>query len=142
MLNKKQEKQKKQELDYLDLLSCKFKFNGTSIEEGFDCMTFIIEMGKRRGIKIPNINHVGITLEESSSLFKVKEHFDLFEEVKKDKDTLVLMKNPFGVIGHVGYMLDKNSFIHMTKDYGVQVTRVIDRVYKNKIVGFYLPKET
>jgi len=130
----------KQELDYLDLLSCKFKFNGTNVNEGFDCMTFIIEMGKRRGIKVPNINHVDLTLESSQALFKEQKYYDLFQEVKRDKNTLVLMKNPNGVIGHVGYMLDKNNFIHMTKNYGVQVNKVTDKAYINKIVGYYLPK--
>lgn len=141
MKQKKHEKQEKYYEDYLDLLNCKFKFNGISKEEGFDCMTFIIEMGRRRGIKIPNINHINTSLNKSYLMFQEKEHYDLFKEVPKDKNTLVLMKNQFGQVGHVGFMLDKDNFIHMTKDGGVIVTRVNDRVYKNRIVGYYLPKE-
>lgn len=129
------------DIDYLDLLSCKFKFNGNSKEEGFDCMTFIVEMGKRRGMKVPNINHIDITLEESPNMFKEQKYYDLFNEVQRDKDTLVLMKNPFGVIGHVGYMIDKSHFIHMTKNAGALVTKVTDKTYRNRIVGYYLPKE-
>lgn len=134
-------KQQKQEYDYLDLLSCKFKFNGASIEEGFDCMTFVIEMGKRRGLKIPNINHSNITVNKSFLLFKEPKHYKLFKEVKQGKDTLVLMKNEKGIINHVGYMIDKNNFIHITKDNGVNVTKVTDRLYKKRIVGYFLPNE-
>ena len=130
----------KQDMDYLDLLNCKFKFNGTNIEEGFDCMTFIIEMGKRRGMLVPNINHENIKLEESHKLFKEDKYYDLFIETKPNKNVLVLMKNPFGVIGHVGFMLDRNTFIHMTKDYGVQVNKITDKNYKHRIVGYYIPK--
>jgi len=135
------DKNKGQEMDYLDLLHCKFTYKGTSIEEGFDCFTLVIEMGKRRGIKIPNINRLNISLEQTPLLFDRQENYDLFEEVKRAKDTLVLLKNPFGVIGHVGYMLDRNNFIHMTENEGCQVSKVTDRMWKNRIIGYYLPKE-
>jgi cell wall-associated NlpC family hydrolase len=131
---------KKYEYDYLDLLKCKFKYDGQNINEGFDCMTLVIEIGKRRNVKIPNLNYLGIDLLHSHKLFTETNYIDYFKEVPKQENTIVLMKNPYGVIGHVGFMIDKNNFIHMTADKGVMVTKVTDKIYKNRIVGYYLPK--
>jgi len=128
-------------IDYLDLLHCKFTYKGTTKEEGFDCFTLVIEMGKRRGIKVPNINRINIKLDQTPLLFEKQENHDLFKEVQRAKDTLVLLKNPFGAIGHVGYMLDRNHFIHMSTDEGCVVSKVTDKKWKNRIIGYYLPKE-
>jgi len=136
-----QEAKKSQELDYLDLLHTKFKYGGTSIEEGFDCFTLASEMARRRGIVIPNVNKQKIPVSKASIMFADTYNKELFREVPKGKNVLVLMKNPFGQISHIGFMIDSNNFIHMTGEYGCLITKTSDATYKKRIVGYYLPKD-
>jgi len=122
--------------DYYKYLGAPYKFNGSSISEGFDCINLCIQIGKDRGINIPNINHKNNSINNYFSLFNIRNDNTQFKKVQQQKDVLVVFKVG-GRISHVGYMLDNDNFIHIMEKSNVSIERISDGTWKNRVIGFY-----
>lgn len=125
-------------LDYIKYLGVNYKYNGNSILEGFDCINLCCAIAKDRGIYLPNINHTDFNINNYGLRMKeVKDTPNIWKKVAPQENALVLFKI-HGVIKHVGYMIDKYSFIHITEGSKVTVERLTSPQWNKRIEGFYV----
>lgn len=122
--------------DYLKYLGVPYTFNGTSLEEGFDCITLCNAIAKDRGIPMMNVNHINTNINTYHYLFNLKDDKTLWENVLPQGNVLVVFKVA-GKISHVGYMLDKLNFIHILENSKVTVEKITNPTWNKRIVGFY-----
>lgn len=120
-----------------DLLGARYKRNGRDASKGFDCYGLAIEVSRRLGHALPDIE-------------KARERDYDFEECRKDilKEVkavevnepgecgdVVLMREASGAMSHIGIYLGNGQIIHCDK-IGVHVDRVsrlrglIGRIYR------------
>lgn len=120
-----------------DLIGCRYKVNGRSVKEGFDCYGLAIEVEKRFGHFLPDLEEIkelnrNLPLCEAKclSIVNVKE----VDEPTEEGDIL-FFKDKVGIMNHIGVYLGDGRFIHCN-EYGVHIERVvyhkvmIGRVYK------------
>lgn len=122
--------------DYYKYLGVNFKFNGNSIEEGYDCINLCCAIAKDRGVPMMNINHEFTNINTYHYLFNIRET-SVWEKLNKPMaDTLVVFKIN-GKISHVGYMLDELQFVHIMEHSKVTVEKITSLQWERRIVGFY-----
>lgn len=126
------------EANLMKYLGTKYTFGGTTIEEGFDCLTLCCAIAKERGYYIPNINHSHHTLKTHHIM--LTEHANtpsLWQEFDSPTpDTLVTFKIN-GALRHVGYMLDTLHFIHITDNAKVTIEKLTSPQWERRIYKFY-----
>lgn len=119
-----------------DLLGVRYRFNGRDIKKGFDCYGLAIEVSKRFGHTLPDIEEVRkkdrdfLTCEgKVIGAVNLKQ----INEPSKASDIL-LIKGSTGVFQHIGVYLGNGWFIHCN-ELGVHLDRVSQ--YKNLIGRVY-----
>lgn len=119
-----------------DLLLCTFDENGTGPEQ-FNCWNLCREIYHRAGRELPVQN------EYIKDLFhrdKVIKEFrkNMFKKINQPEFlAIVTIKLRSRCITHMGCMINKIQFIHISRQFGVSITRLDDRKWKNKIEGLY-----
>lgn len=125
--------------DCYKYLGTNFKFNGNSIEEGFDCINLCCAIAKDRGIPMKNINHSFTNIDNYHNLFEQKDNNSEWLPLTHLDDltnSLVVFKIN-GKISHVGYMLDDVMFIHIMEHSKVTIEKITSPQWERRIVGFY-----
>lgn len=125
--------------DCYKYLGTNFKFNGNSIEEGFDCINLCCAIAKDRGVPMKNINHSFTNIDNYHNLFEQKDNNSEWLPLTNLDDltnSLVVFKIN-GKISHVGYMLDEVMFIHIMEHSKVTVEKITSPQWERRIVGFY-----
>jgi len=116
-----------------DLLAVRYVENGRSREEGFDCYGLAIEVCRRFGYEIPDLEEAKVKgydffkcMQKGVSLSKVKE-----VDYPLEPADVVFLKNNVGVLDHIGVCLGNGLMIHCNR-YGVH----IDKIHKwDKRIG-------
>ena len=116
-----------------DLVGCPYKVHGRSKEEGFDCYGIDIEVLKRGGIYIPDIDYEH--LEEYESVFLEMLKRVEYRKVNKPKKLTVIVFKVRGEPTHTGIYLGEGLFIHSTKNVGV-IVEPLHR-WKKRVEGYY-----
>lgn len=125
--------------DCYKYLGTNFKFNGNSIEEGFDCINLCCAIAKDRGVPMKNINHSFTNIDNYHNLFEQKDNNSEWLSLTHLDDltnSLVVFKIN-GKISHVGYMLDDVMFIHIMEHSKVTIEKITSPQWERRIVGFY-----
>ena len=120
-----------------DLLTVKYKENGRTKEEGFDCYGFAIEVCKRFGHTIPDLEEAKRSdrdfmacMKKGLEIAKVKEI-----DYPTEPSDVIFFVNFQGATEHMGVYLGNDLFIHCNK-HGVNVLNLkrqkqfIGRCYK------------
>lgn len=119
-----------------DLVGSRYRVNGRTSEEGFDCFGLAIEVSKRFGHELFDVgkdfernedfNRCELICLQNTKLRKI--------ETPQTEGDIILLRDSVGVISHIGIYLGDNKFIHCNK-LGVHIDRVsrykdlIGRVY-------------
>lgn len=110
-----------------DLIGVRYCHNGRSIKTGFDCYGLAIEISKRFGHELPD-------LEE---FLRADREFDVCEklclenvkvkpiEKPEEEGDLILIKSREGVLEHIGVYLGHGRFIHCNR-LGVHLDSVMN----------------
>lgn len=114
-------------IDVSDLIGVPYKVNGRDIRKGLDCIGLAIEVERRFGHKLPdkedfcadvkNRNFEKLAASTVSEC-SVKE----INKPTKEGD-VILFKDVYGMLFHIGIYLGNNIFIHCNK-YGVHTERL------------------
>lgn len=129
-------------------LGLPFVRGGRDLEKdgGYDCYGLLIKIYEEHGISIPNFKSPH-SYPEMQNLSDIKKEEECWKEIyKKNDENYISLEMPEkgdsllievrGHICHVGYCLNKDSFIHVwEKSNGVVVEKI--SVWKRKIVGLY-----
>ena len=116
-----------------DLVGCPYKVHGRSKEEGFDCYGIDIEVLKRGGIDIPDIDYEHP--EEYESVFLEMLKRVEYRKVNKPKKLTVIVFKVRGEPTHTGIYLGEGLFIHSTKNVGV-IIEPLHR-WEKRVEGYY-----
>lgn len=113
----------------------RYVHNGRSIEEGLDCLGFIILFYRDFGIYIPNDD--GKPIEEEWYKYEPERYIQAIHKLPGravridelealDMVYFVISRN---IITHSGVMINRHEFIHMSPKRDFQVSR-LDRVWR------------
>lgn len=119
-----------------DLIGVPFLTHGRDASTGFDCYGLAIEVSKRMGHELPELDY-----QKSDAIFLSADYRavikELGDKVKKVDDKkfgdLLLFKDKKGRAIHIGVSLEGNRFIHCDR-FGV---RVLNVEYYNKNYEVY-----
>ncbi|MTI69337.1 MAG: NlpC/P60 family protein [Firmicutes bacterium] len=118
----------------------KFVHNGRSLEEGIDCLGFLILFYKEFGINIPSNDGKPIDkywfkedperyIRAIKSLGEKEVSFDELQPL--DMAYFVVTKN---IITHTGIMIDNQRFVHMSPKRGLLISK-LKRHWKRRFRG-------
>ena len=115
-----------------DLIGCKYKVHGRSKEEGFDCLGLDIEVLRRYGIEIPDVDYENP--EEYEDVFIEMQNKVSYEKVDFPKKLCIIVIKVRGEPTHTGIYLGGGLFIHATKT-GVRAEPL--HRWENRVEGYY-----
>lgn len=114
-----------------------YKHHGRGLS-GLDCYGLILKIFEDQGVKLWDI-HEDYNQEwswQGKNLF-IENYAREWEAVKEPAFLdVVCFKNSKGVVNHAGIVLGENKFIHAVRA-GVVVSKVTDREWQKRCVGFY-----
>ena len=116
-----------------DLIGCKYKVHGRSKEEGFDCLGIDIEVLKRNGIEIPDVNYD--SPEQYESVFVAEQSKVEYRKVERPCELAIIVFTVRGEPTHTGIYLGEGLFIHATKG-GVRVEPL--HRWEKRVEGYYV----
>lgn len=119
-----------------DLIGAKYKENGRSKTEGFDCYGYAIEVEKRIGHILPDLEEIKSNERdvrdcEIKCLAKINVKEVSTPQIEGD---ILLLKDGPGILGHIGVYLGNDMFTHCNK-HGAHIENI--RYYKNLIGRVY-----
>lgn len=119
-----------------DLVGVRYRTNGRSIQGGFDCYGLAIEVEKRFGHNLPDLDEIKMKDRDINSCEElcVKQTKAIQIDYPKTEGDVLFMKDGAGVMNHIGVYLGDGRFIHCNK-YGVHIEKVA--FYKNMIGRVY-----
>lgn len=117
-----------------DLIGCPYKAHGRSKDEGFDCLGIDIEVLRRNGIEIPDVNYENP--EEYENVFLEEAHKVEYKKIDRVKELCVIVFKVRGEPTHTGVYLGDGLFIHATKNKGV----IVEPLYRwqKRVEGYYV----
>jgi cell wall-associated NlpC family hydrolase len=117
-----------------DLIGCKYKPHGRTIEEGLDCYGVALIVLEREGIHLPDVFYSDTERETSREVMRILEQGIPHEKLDKPEKNCVIELNVLGEPSHIGVYLGDGEFIHSTK-YGVAVEPL--RRWEKRVKGYY-----
>ena len=117
-----------------DLIGCKYKVHGRNKEEGFDCLGIDIEVLRRNGIDIPDIDYENP--EQYESVFLEEQNRVGYTKVERPCELAIIVFKVRGEPTHTGIYLGSGLFIHSTKDKGV-IVEPLHR-WEKRVEGYYV----
>jgi len=117
---------------FSDLLGLPYE-SGANGPDKYDCWYLCVEVCKRMGINLPevNISYTSI-LTISRTIKNETENTNTWEKIKIPEQGCVV-----AMTHHVGTVLSRTAFIHVRKDIPVCIEKLNSPVWKSKIKGFY-----
>lgn len=110
-----------------DLLGVPYKKGGRSYS-GMDCIGLVIEVERRFGHEIPDIDEyrkIGALNQFQSLTESTAAELNLLEVVDtpKTEGDILLFENNLGVLHHIGVYMGSGKFIHCNR-YGVHIENI------------------
>ena len=103
--------------------------------DAYDCYGLVLEVSKRLGIDLPE-NILYTHANDAQESFEAqRDNFILL--TRPELYCLVAIEYIPGYITHVGIMITREKFLHMTRAHGVLLTSLNDLRWKTKLRGFY-----
>lgn len=112
-----------------DLIGIRYTQNGRTKEQGFDCYGLAIEVERRLGHSLPDIEKAreeDYDFDECRKLCLSKVKAKQVDGPEKKGD-VVLIKDLGGSLTHIGVYLGRGLLIHCDKRFGVHIDK-IDRL--------------
>lgn len=123
-------------MDYTDLLGKPFESGGRG-PTSYDCLGLLIELYKRRGIVIEDVDLVMEDGENASNRLRDVLKTPLWEKrIAPELYCVVIIKQHPVFVSHLGMYLGAGKFIHASHK-GVEINRIFDSHYSSRIIGFY-----
>ena len=122
-------------MEIRDLIGIKYTDGGRTKEEGFDCYGIVIEVLRRAGIEMPDIDYE--TAEDAEGYGKAI-GTGRFERIGHLEPLCILALTVNGQPTHCGVYLGEGKMIHSTQREGVTVCNV--QRWTNRIAGLYKVK--
>ena len=123
-------------LRYADLIGKPFREYGRG-PEGYDCYGVYLEVNRRLGREVPDLESVAIGQTEVI-LAKVEESRKLFERVSDPQPgDLVLIENEPGQCRHIGVVVGRGFFLQACDRIGIHRSRLDHRLWRQRIEGVY-----
>lgn len=119
-----------------DLLYARFRENGAGPDE-FNCWNLCREIYRRAGRALPAYHEYISKLSRRDRFINAVKAADFEPAAEPGFLDIVTLRLKGRLVTHVGCMLDKRRFIHISKKCGVSVTGINDRKWKDKIEGIY-----
>lgn len=113
-----------------------YKHHGRDMS-GLDCWGLFISIYADLGYELYDQEYDELWSEKNQNYF-IENYHDMWEEVTRPAPLIgVLFKNKIGVACHIGIMISDDQFMHSRKGNGVILSRLSDKSWKARIVGFY-----
>lgn len=126
----------KPDFEYIDLIGVPFQYGGRG-PNTYDCWGLVMELYRRRGIKLPDYQSNSDT---GVIAAKMAVGIQLFQPCEYRPGAILAIRIPVGghsPVAHVGVLLDHGRFIHTwEKTAGVTIER-IEPTWKHRIAGAY-----
>lgn len=109
-----------------DLIGVRYARNGRTKEQGFDCYGLAIEVERRLGYSLPDIEKAreeDYDFDECRKLCLSKVKARQIETPEKKGD-VVLIKDLAGNLTHIGVYLGKGLVIHCDQRFGVHIDKI------------------
>lgn len=118
-----------------DILGVRYTHNGRDLNKGFDCYGLAIEVEKRFGHSLPDLdsfksNDRDFVACKDIALGELKGKIQEVDSPEKEGD--VILFNNKSVLSHIGVYLGNGKFIHCNK-YGVHIERTAQSVNIGKV---------
>ena len=118
-----------------DLIGCKYKVHGRNKEEGFDCLGLDIEVLRRNGINIPDMDYENP--EQYEDVFLEIQNKVSYLKIDFPTKLCIIVFRVRGGPTHTGIYLGDGLFIHATENKGV-LAEPLHR-WANRVEGYYKP---
>lgn len=119
---------------YQDLIGKEFKYMARGKDNKYDCLGLIYEMHKRLNIPMPEQESIIDKKLRQAAFEKGK---DLFTEIPFPEPGCVVGFRIYGIVNHVGIMLDNLRFIHIQRHKRVCIEKISDLKWSKRVEGFY-----
>ncbi|WP_188397650.1 C40 family peptidase [Sporomusa sp. GT1] len=122
-----------------DLIGLPFIDGGRNPTVGLDCWGLSTEVFRRYGITLPDYK---ISCEDASRIHsEVNEQRPWWRRCEGDIPVPALVVIRFTVYcDHTGVYIGQGRFIHTRKRIGVNIDRIDNPAWANRIEGFYVPE--
>ena len=112
-------------LNVVDLIGIPYKAHGRTKEDGFDCYGLAIEIERRLGKELRDIDY-------QFNDPKLSEEYAPTLNVKKTDKIEIgnLIEMTFNSELHIGIIISDTTFIHATRNQGVRISRIGAIPYK------------
>lgn len=117
--------------NYIDLLGLPF-VRGARGPEGYDCYGLVKEMYRRAGQDLPDFTAPG-TLENVADVIEDQTH--RWKKVAPRTIGSLVTIRVEGLLAHVGYVIERDRFIHAVDPIGVTTERITNGSFN--IIGYY-----
>lgn len=120
-------------MEIRDLIGVKYTDGGRSKEEGFDCYGLVIEVLRRAGIRMPDIEYE--TAKGNTGAYKEAIGTGRFKKLENLEPYSILALTVNGQPTHCGVYLGEGKMIHSTEREGVTICNI--QRWTNRIAGVY-----
>ena len=117
-----------------DLIGCPYKVHGRNKDEGFDCLGLDMEVLRRNGIDIPDVNYDNP--EEYESVFLQEQNRIEYVKVEHPVELAIIVFKVRGEPTHTGIYLGNGLFIHSLRKVGV-IVEPLHR-WEKRVEGYYV----
>jgi hypothetical protein len=123
---------------FRDLIGVKFLDHGRS-KEGLDCYGLVIEVYKRIGINLPDVEYKATDIETSRNVDKQLRELIPMDKIEQPIKNCIVELAVLGDPSHVGIYLGKGDFLHTNRKNGVVIEKL--QRWENRISAFYKVRE-
>lgn len=120
--------------EYADLLGKPFAWGGRG-PACFDCYGLVLCILKRAGLNPPEYPSSEARMVNAVHIIMAMGKWK--EVATPEPGVAVVFKMNSGLPTHVGVLVGKDQFIHITEKTDVVVERISSPLWRNRIVGFY-----
>lgn len=125
-------------VDLTDLIGKPYKEEGRG-PDAYDCYGLAIEVCRRYGIILPNYVISPNDIEMVHGIATLHHGWVECDRRNPPVPSVMAIKFNRPKINHVGVYIGNGKFIHIAQDITAHISRIDHPLWKNNIVGYYLP---
>lgn len=120
-----------------DLIGVKYKPHGRNLD-GIDCYGLIIEVYKRLGVTLQDIEYEETDIKSNTNIDKVMRKTLPVEKINRPEKYCIVELTVAGYPSHVGIYIGKGELLHSDRKQGVVIEQL--QRWENRIAGYYRVK--